>query len=159
MAEPQPPPGRGGPESPPSPPQGGDAPPEGEKLITPSHFQRIADRITVSSEFVIHGVVNVNTASAEVLACLPGLDLTIGEAIVSYRQRSGDFTSLGQLLDVPGIDADVFKKACSRLTVRPGTFRILAEGLIPSTGARKRLEAVVRMTRYRFETLNLREEM
>ncbi len=130
----------------------------GEKLISEAHFKRIADKVTVSSGLVRRGVVNVSTAPLEVLMCLPEIDEERAGAIISYRQQIGGFTSIGQLLDVPGITSEIFKKVCNRLTVRPGTYRILAEGFLPSTGARKKIEAVVRMTSFRFETLYYREE-
>ena len=108
----------------------------GEVLVSRELFTSIADDITVQKERTLHGVVNVNTAPVEVLACLPGLGEELAWNIVSHRQGRGEFTSIGELLDVPGITADVFKAVCSRLTVRPGTYRIVAEGRVPSTRAR-----------------------
>jgi competence ComEA-like helix-hairpin-helix protein len=142
----------------PVPQDGGRAGASGEKLISESLFKRIADRITVTSDLTRRGVVHVNTASREVLCCLGAIDEEIADAIIAYRRQYGDFTSIGKLLDVPGVTTEVFQSACSRLTVRPGTYRILAEGYLPSTRARRRVEVVVRLTSYDVETLSYREE-
>ena len=42
--------------------------------LTLSEFQPIADQLTAGSQNVLSGLINVNTAPREVLACLPGLD-------------------------------------------------------------------------------------
>jgi competence ComEA-like helix-hairpin-helix protein len=47
--------------------------------------------------------VNVNAASATELAVLPGLGPAMAERIVEHRRTHGPFTTLDDLLHVPGI--------------------------------------------------------
>ncbi len=48
--------------------------------------------------------VNVNTASAEVLAqVLDGVGESRAQAIVAYREQHGEFVDVDELLDVTGI--------------------------------------------------------
>jgi competence protein ComEA len=47
--------------------------------------------------------VNINTASAELLATLPGIGPTTAEKIIEYRQQNGPFQTIDDLLKVPGI--------------------------------------------------------
>jgi competence protein ComEA len=47
--------------------------------------------------------VDVNTASPEDLASIPGLSAKLAAAIVDDRARHGPFQSLDTLLRVPGI--------------------------------------------------------
>jgi competence protein ComEA len=49
------------------------------------------------------GPVNINTADAAALEALPGVGPATSEAILEHRARIGAFTSVDQLLDVPGI--------------------------------------------------------
>jgi competence ComEA-like helix-hairpin-helix protein len=130
----------------------------GEKLISVDLLQRIADDITVSDELRLEGVVNINTASWEVLASLEGLNESLARAIVDHRQSAGPFASAADLLDVPGVTVEVFKQVGGRVTARGGTFRVTAEGIVPSSGARRRVEAVVRLGAFDFDTLYYREE-
>ena len=49
------------------------------------------------------GIVNVNTATQEELETLPGIGPSTAEAIITYRDENGAFTSLEDLDEVPGI--------------------------------------------------------
>ena len=46
---------------------------------------------------------NLNTADAEALDALPGIGPATAAAIIEHRGKVGAFTSVDQLLDVPGI--------------------------------------------------------
>lgn len=49
------------------------------------------------------GVVNINTASAEELALLPGIGASRAAAVIAEREARGGFESVDDLLDVKGI--------------------------------------------------------
>jgi competence protein ComEA len=49
------------------------------------------------------GLVDINTADAIALESLPGVGPATSAAILEHRARIGAFTSVDQLLDVPGI--------------------------------------------------------
>ncbi|MGA2854786.1 MAG: helix-hairpin-helix domain-containing protein, partial [Verrucomicrobiota bacterium] len=87
--------------------------------------------------------ININTASLDVLACLPGMTRELAQAIISQRQSGGFFAGTGELLKVPGLTRDIFKQIAPLVTARSETFRILSEGKIASTGARQRIQAIV----------------
>ena len=118
----------------------------------------IADDLTVTGEDQ-SGPVNLNTASADVLACLPGLTPEIAEAIVAYRRSAGYFSNVAWLLKVDGVTPALLKQLWPKVTVRSETFRILAEGSVPSTGARHRIEMIVRLNGGLFKTLSYREDL
>ena len=48
-------------------------------------FELIANDLTVTNSAIIEGRINVNTASAAVLACIPGIGYNNAPALVSYR--------------------------------------------------------------------------
>jgi hypothetical protein len=54
--------------------------------MTPEIFVLKEDAVTVRDEDYIPGLVNVNTASAAVLACLPGIGDEYAEQLVAHRQ-------------------------------------------------------------------------
>src|SRR5438132_741934 len=55
-------------------------------------FALIEDKISVTNGAYIYGRININTASATVLACLPGIngDSSLAQTLVSYRQTNPD---------------------------------------------------------------------
>jgi DNA uptake protein ComE-like DNA-binding protein len=58
--------------------------------MTADEFAEVADSLTVSADPYIQGLVNVNTASATVLACLPGIEVNNAQTLVTYRQAHPD---------------------------------------------------------------------
>ena len=58
--------------------------------MTAEEFTQIAGALTVTNAPYIDGLVNVNTARAEVLACVPGIGSDNALAVVGYRQANPD---------------------------------------------------------------------
>jgi type II secretory pathway component PulK len=56
--------------------------------MTFKEFSQIADKLTTSSETTLPGLVNVNTASKEVLMCLPGLEEKDVDDMIAYRESN-----------------------------------------------------------------------
>jgi len=65
--------------------------------MTFEEFAKVADRLTTSSETTLPGLVNVNTASKEVLMCLPGLEEEDVDALLTYRETNADSESLNAI--------------------------------------------------------------
>jgi len=56
--------------------------------MTADEFAQVADMLTTVSGNYIVGSVNVNTAPAPVLACLPGIGADNAQTLVTYRQQN-----------------------------------------------------------------------
>ena len=56
------------------------------------------------------GKVNINTASAEQLTTLPGVGPKLAARILEYRQKSGAFKSVSELMNVRGVGEKNLKK-------------------------------------------------
>jgi hypothetical protein len=102
--------------------------------------------------------ININTAPAEVLACLEGIDLTAAQSLVAHRQSVGGFSHPVALLRAPGMTVDRLRPILGRLTADSDTWRILAEGTVPDRDTRVRVEEVVRLDLTRCTTLSHRED-
>jgi hypothetical protein len=89
--------------------------------------------------------VNVNTASAKVLAAIPGLNDSLGEAIVSARAGlSPEARKTIAWLYLDGVlNADAFKQAAPFLTTRSYQFHFLVAAYGMPAGSFCILEAVV----------------
>jgi competence protein ComEA len=62
-------------------------------------------------------LVNINTASAEMLDALPGIGPVLAERIVAYREANGPFRSVDELAEVDGISLAMVDEIRSLLTV------------------------------------------
>ena len=85
--------------------------------LTAEEFDSISKKIiVVSNDLPIEaGLINVNTAPAAVLACIPGMDITIAEQLVSDRsslQRADG--ALAWVVDV--LDGEVLVEAAPYMT-------------------------------------------
>jgi DNA uptake protein ComE-like DNA-binding protein len=132
--------------------------PTGPKVVSEDRLLEIADDLTVGADEDVAGAVNLNSASSEVLACLPGLTRELAQAIVSYRQSSGFLPNVAWLLKVPGITREIFRQLAPRVTVRSETFRLLSEGKVTATGARACIFAIVRVGLHEVKTVSYRED-
>lgn len=64
-------------------------------------------------------LINVNTATASQLCSLKGIGEKKAAAIIQYRDEHGDFTSVDQLLNVPGIGEKLLESFRDRITTGP----------------------------------------
>lgn len=63
------------------------------------------------------GKININTASLSELDSLPGIGQVLGQRIIDYREKSGTFTSIEDLLKVTGISQKAFDKLKEKIAV------------------------------------------
>ena len=63
------------------------------------------------------GLININTATASQLTALNGIGETKAAAIVEYREQYGDFGSVDELLNVPGIGEKTLANIRGQITV------------------------------------------
>jgi competence protein ComEA len=64
--------------------------------------------------------VNLNTATVAQLEELPGIGARTAERIVEYRQKSGGFKKVEDLMNVRGVGEKSFLKLKPLITVGPG---------------------------------------
>lgn len=75
--------------------------------------------------------VDVNTASAPLLARISGLNQTLAKNIVAYRNENGAFKSRKALMKVPRLGAKTFEQAAGFLRINGGTEPLDASAVHP----------------------------
>jgi DNA uptake protein ComE-like DNA-binding protein len=129
----------------------------GNNVINEDLFMDIADDVTTAGDQSLAGAVNINTASLDVLICLPGMTRELAQSIISRRQ-SEFFVSTGELLKLPQMSRDIFRQIAPFITARSETYRILCEGKVTSTGVRQRIQAIVHIGLNSQQMLSWRED-
>ncbi len=71
----------------------------------------------VRNEVVSDFPVNINQATVSDLVKLPGIGQVKAEAIVTYREANGSFSSIEEIKNVPGIKEAAFEKIKGLITV------------------------------------------
>ena len=79
--------------------------------------------------------VDLNTASAPLLARVSGLTPAVAASIVRWRDAHGAFRSRAQLLDVAGLGPKTFEQAAGFLRIRGGDNPLDMTGVHPETYA------------------------
>jgi type II secretory pathway component PulK len=111
--------------------------------LTYEEFSSLADRLTTSGDQTLTGLVNVNTASEEVLLCLPGLETSDVEALLSYRGGNETLDSIAWVTKVLSREKAV--GVGSYITVRSLQYSADVIGVSHNGRAYKRYKAVIDM--------------
>ena len=77
--------------------------------------------------------VDLNTASAPLLARVSGLSGTVAKAVVRWREANGAFKTRKQLMEVSGLGAKTFEQSAGFLRIRGGTNPLDMTGVHPET--------------------------
>ena len=86
---------------------------DGEKLYIPAMGESVAEEIEQADS----GLINLNTADSDRLQTLPGIGESRAADILSYREKSGGFRSVEEIMQVPGIKESIYEKIKDKITV------------------------------------------
>lgn len=64
-----------------------------------------------------NGLININTASKRELMNLPGIGESKADAIISYRNKNGNFKNISDIKNVSGIGSGTYEKFKSNICV------------------------------------------
>ncbi len=94
----------------------------------------LAKSLDAVVEDCVNGVgVDLNTASAPLLARVSGLSATVAASIVRWRDTNGAFRNRQQLRDVAGLGPKTFEQAAGFLRIRDGDNPLDMTGVHPET--------------------------
>ena len=99
--------------------------------VTQSERARALDAVV---EDCVHGGgVDLNTASAPLLARVSGLSGAVAKSIVRWREQNGAFGNRQQLLKVTGLGPKTFEQSADFLRIRGGDNPLDMSGVHPET--------------------------
>ena len=116
-----------------------------ESGVGKNELAAVLDRYTTRTERRLPGLVNVNTASTQVLQTLPGIDEALADSIVAARRnlRAEQQRTPAWLYQEGVLDADQFKKLAPLFTARAWQYRFQVVGYGVPSGRYRVLEAVI----------------
>jgi uncharacterized protein len=79
--------------------------------------------------------VDINTASAPLLACIAGLNETVASNIVTYREQHGAFKNRSQLKKIPRLGDKAFEQSAGFLRISNGDNPLDASAVHPEAYA------------------------
>lgn len=88
---------------------------DGMMVVVPSEEEM--KEISLKQEIQNAGLVDINTASMEELCTLPGIGKARAEAIITYRQEYGCFTSKEDIMMVSGIKSGMYEDLKDKIYV------------------------------------------
>ena len=115
----------------------------------------VLDTLTILTDTVIDGRININQARYETLLTVPGVTEQIAGSILSARQgvggdpyadSTGARATAGWLVIENVIDLPTMQQLDSFITARGGIFRVQSIGYFDEAGPFTRLEAVIDTT-------------
>ncbi|QHS24589.1 RNA-binding transcriptional accessory protein [Virgibacillus sp. MSP4-1] len=96
--------------------------------------KKLSESLTFVVETVVNQVgVNVNTASASLLQYVSGLNKTVANNIVKFRDENGKLNSRKQLKKVPRLGAKTYEQAIGFLRITDGTEPLDGTPIHPET--------------------------
>ncbi len=81
---------------------------DGEQIYIPSVYEKDTEDSS--------GLIDINSATKEVLCTIPGIGETRAEQIIKYRETYGRFTSIEDIMNVSGIKEGTFEKIAPYIT-------------------------------------------
>ncbi|HUV65442.1 MAG TPA: helix-hairpin-helix domain-containing protein [Sedimentisphaerales bacterium] len=107
-------------------------------------FSQIVDRLTTSDERALPGLVNVNTAPKAVLLCLPGLEESDAEALLSHRSSGEGLDTIAWVAEV--LERNKAVAVGSYITTRSFQYSADVVSIAGNGRAYKRYKAVFDMS-------------
>ncbi|MBQ7563191.1 MAG: ComEA family DNA-binding protein [Lachnospiraceae bacterium] len=102
---------------------------DGEMIYVPSKEELLSDGMAAGGALVAAGsgqstvpesggLVNINTADKAQLMTITGVGEAKAETIIAYREESGSFRSIEDIMNVPGIKEGMFNKIKDQICVK-----------------------------------------
>jgi hypothetical protein len=125
-----------------------ESPFELDRLAMEGYLPKLVDAVTVTSDQILRGRINVNEAPRPVLLGLPGLDRSVADQIIAARglrsaEDDPDRRHVTWLVTEGIVDLEQMKALMPYLTTGGDVFRAQVVGYFDDSGLSARAEVVV----------------
>ena len=109
-------------------------------------LQQVADKLSTDDKAYHEGLVNINTASQETLASVPGMDHATLQAIIGYRQGGQAFQSINDFFGLQGLSRQQFQNVVGHLCTKSSFYRVRVRVRMPGQDSVYAVTALVQLT-------------
>jgi len=90
---------------------------DGEKLYIPfeGEYDEDSDLVDISAENP--GLISINNGDVEELSKLSGIGDSTAKKIIEYRDKSGGFSSIEEIMEVPGVGEKMFSEIQNQIEI------------------------------------------
>lgn len=121
--------------------------------LQPDQVASLVDLVTVKTESIVKGRINVNTAPDVILMMLPGVTEEVAASIISHRP----YATVGELLRSGAVETPVFRQIAESVCTKSSVFIVRAIGQMRAMGLQTAVAAVVQRTTNDVQILQRRE--
>jgi DNA uptake protein ComE-like DNA-binding protein len=114
-------------------------------IFTRQVMQQIGDRVTVTDSQYRNGVININTAPAEVLATIPGVDETIYNAVISARNAGTVFTGMNDLFQLTDLNRQQLQALVDHVCTKSSVYLVRVRVRMPGMSRQYVAQALVEL--------------
>lgn len=93
---------------------------DAQKIIVPYCINNESGEVVLNKNYIVqehNGLININTADQSMLESLDGIGSSTAKKIIKYREESGMFNSIEDLMNVTGIGENKFNAIKDDITV------------------------------------------
>lgn len=109
-------------------------------------MQQIGDKVTVTDDQYRNGVININTAPAEVLATIPNVDETIYNAIIEARQGGTVFNGLNDLFQLTALNRQQLQALVDNVCTKSSVYLVRVKVRVLGSNEIRAYQALVEVT-------------
>ncbi|MCC6728871.1 MAG: general secretion pathway protein GspK [Chthonomonadales bacterium] len=109
-------------------------------------MQSIGDRVTVTDSAFREGRLNINTASSEALATIPGVDQAIYDQVIQARESGTTFTGLNDLFQLTSLNRQQLQALVDNVCTKSSIYLVRVKVRMPNSRAIYAVQAMVELT-------------
>jgi type II secretory pathway component PulK len=114
--------------------------------VTRQIMQQVGDKLTVTDEQFRTGVININSASDEAMATIPGVDATVYNAVIEARRGGMVFNGLNDLFQLTSLNRRQLQALVDHVCTKSSAYLVRVKVRMPGSRRVYAAQALVELS-------------